>query len=41
MSWVKRVLFHYDYMIALLLIGIGIWRWDMVGGDLGWRIRPH
>ena len=38
MSWVKRVLFHYDYVIALLLIGIGIWRWDMVGGDLGWRI---
>ena len=38
MSWVKRVLFHYDYVIALLLIGIGIWRGDMGGGDLGWRI---
>ena len=38
MSWVKRVLFRYDYVIALLLIGIGIWLWGMVGEDPGWRI---
>ena len=38
LSWVKRALFDYDYVIALLLIGIGIWRWGVVGGDPGWRI---